>query len=260
LLASIQQPHWLLPLYGLWLLLQKPPDVPGDALRMKRLATEIEPSLRPALVYLTDFYLRPFEPPIEQLFHGDADTDRIAQLFLNHFREFKRTFSRPRVIADVVLRGFVATLDVLLTNHIYLQPTKCDFLASLVWNTVSSRLAGEGLDLPLFREAVAVVQMTSVIDSDSSVIDNICPHLPANTILALLSVRELDDDLKEKPNVTAFAVAHGLNPYAEFVPTPVDTQAVFQIPPDAGTEEWAFVAVPADLLAQCPFLRNRFHS
>jgi hypothetical protein len=101
--------------------------------------------------------------------------------------------------------------------------------------------------------------MTSLIDSDHSLINDICPNLPPSTIFALLSVHELDNDLRQKPDVNRFGVTHQVDLYAEFVPTPLDTQALFEIRSDASTEEWASVAVPAEILAQCQFLRDRFH-
>jgi hypothetical protein len=172
--------------------------------------------------------------------------------------DFGRRCQLPGVTAPTVLGAFYAAFDLALTNRIYMHPTKCDFMASLAWNTFASRVRGHGIDLSMFTEAVAVIQNTAVINDDLSTVAEICPNLPPSTVFALLSVRELDEFLTTKPCLNRFAIAHGVDLYEDFKPLEVDPQAILAVTDGIATDDWDRVVVPAELLEQCPFLKTRF--
>jgi hypothetical protein len=171
---------------------------------MHRFVDIIQPPVEQEFRVFTAHHLAAFGDATSQLFHDSCDPDSVCEAFVRLFKVFRESARIPPIMKSVFCKGMLEALDVSLVNRIYMQSTKCDFMASIIWNTFSGRVREFPkfpIDFDLFTEAVAVIQMTGKIDQDRNRAPEICPHLPMSAILALLSVRELDEDLRTKPDV-----------------------------------------------------------
>jgi hypothetical protein len=258
--VSLPEPLRFVPLYGLFALIQRPP-ISGtfDRQRIERFLVVLERVLNDTFGLFGSGRMRLLEPATKQLFQDGCDPDAACELFVKKMRQIDTELPLPRGLEAFLKRAFVESIDAALVNMIYLHPTKCDFMASLSWNTFAGRVrfnTALPLDFVRFTEAVSVIQMTQLIDDDPKAVNDICPHLPPATVLALLSVREVDDDLRSKPDAGKFARAHGLDLYRDFQPTTVDTKGLFA----SGLDEvrldgWKRITVPDAILRECDFLR-----
>jgi hypothetical protein len=263
LVTSLPERLRFLPLYGLFALVQRPPTLEVlDRDRVARFADAIAPVVADAFAAFADARMAALAPVTRLLFQDGCDADVVSELFVKTLRELQAADRLPPGIAPFVERAFVEWVDAALVNMIYLQPTKCDFMASLAWNSFAGRARFNPV-LPLnfvrFTEAVSVVQMAQVIDDDPAAVKDICPHLPLPSVFALLSVREIDDDLRSKPDVGRFARTHGLGLFRDFQVTAVDTKEIFaEGLTEVALGEWARVKVPEDIFRECECLRSSF--
>jgi hypothetical protein len=259
LLGSIGNEERLFPLLGLSLLLQWPPKIHLDQQRVQRVLSVLSPIIGQSFEAFSTFHLPRFHGPIAQAFRDDTDPDLTCREFVRAFQDFRSLAGIPSVMADIVFEAMVSSVDACLVNRIYMQSTKCDFMASIVWNTFSGHARSftkPPLDFIRFTEAIAVVQMTLAIDANPFIVGDICPHLPRSAILALLSVRELDDDLPRKPDVAKFASVFNLELYADFKPVKIDTSELFIVSKPVATHVWKQTPIPNAIFNDCPFLEN----
>jgi hypothetical protein len=246
-------------MYGLVLLVRRPPSaVVVEPARADSVLASLEELIATGFAAFANFWSASFKGPIGSLFRDDADPQEAGDAFLRQLAEFKERAGFPRIMAELIMKAFHAVLDVTLTNHIYMEATKCDFIASLTWNTVVSRLRIAGVELPIFQDAVSVVQMAAVINEDPATVSAICPNLSLKTVMALLSVRETDTELQQAPDVGKFARFYSLNRDEPVTPIEFDTAQLFQVPEDLSTEGWDEVKLPQKVLERCGFLNSRF--
>jgi hypothetical protein len=257
--SSIPAPERVFPVFGLSLLLQKPPMIPLDQRRVRRFVDVLHQLLEQEFPAFAAHHLAAFDAAASQLFQDSCDPDSAYETFVHLFQAFRQEAKIPPIMKKVFLKGMMEAVDVSLVNRIYMQSTKCDFMASIIWNTFSGRartFAKGPISFDRFTEAVAVIQNTGAIDGDPNRVTDMCPHLPMSAILALLSVRELDEDLTRKPDVVKFASVHGLELYSDFKPVKVDTKALFTADDVVDTRGWVQTPLPQEVFARCPFLRD----
>jgi hypothetical protein len=109
----------------------------------------------------------------------------------------------------------------------------------------------------LFQEAVTVLQMAHVIDRDPLKCSVLCPHLPARTVWAVLSVRRIDDDLKKKPDLDRFAREHRLGTVVA-APLQFDTDHLIDFNDTLPTDNWKDVSIGQGMIQSFPFLAEYF--
>lgn len=115
------------------------------------------------------------------------------------------------------------------------------------------------MDFTKFRQAVAVIQMTAVIDDDPAIAQTLCPDLQPETVLAILRLREKDDDLVHLPDLEYFASHYKLDAKAPFKQLKMNCRNICgaqgQI---VDTHTWKDVCVCSQLFKDFPYLSDYF--
>ena len=251
------------PIFGLVALLHfPPPGISIDRTRATKMANAMSDFMQHEFDLMLSSRVRSFKNAISTLFRKDFDVDATAKMFTDEMKRLHDDGSIPLLMIDAVEKGMVRKLDTVLVATLCSGEHSCNFLSSLAWNTFCSRMRSEGenpMEFTLFTEAVAVVQMTAVIEDNPEVVKDICPHLTPNAVLSILSVRDTDEDLKALPNLKRFAKKFGIDDDEGFVPIPLDARDVLDISKRVlKTDEWKDVIVPENIVENFPFLMDYF--
>ena len=248
-----------LAVFGLYILLLKCQT--GDKFRRARIANMMRDDLVCWLSLYLDSSMKQFAPVRSEIFGAaEFDVDALASRMIDHISELRKSQDTPMVMSSYLVDAIIQRLDTQLVRDMCSSDGQCTFLRSLAWNTFCSRVQSEA-DFVRFREAVAVVQMTQIIDDDPTCVKDLCPHLDPRTVLAILSVRELDDDMKVRPNIAKFSSCFNLQSETDEYVTPFDAEKYLDIrnsfndiPPD----EWKAVCIPSQFFEDFPFLLDYF--
>ena len=250
------------PIFGFCVLLRWPP--PGFTIekrRAERLVDSMKEFMHHEFDLLLEKHVGAFRDAVAQVFRKDFDVDATANMFTQTLKKMRDDGSVPLLMVDVVEKGMVRKLDAVLVAKLCSGDSQCNFFSSLAWNTFCSRMRSQAdmpMEFTLFTEAVAVVQMTAVIEDNPEVVKDICPHLTPNTVLSILSVRETDEDLQTQPNLEKFASKFGIDPDEGFTPIPLDAMDLMDAKERLTTDGWTNITVPNSIVENFPFLMDYF--
>ena len=204
--------------------------------------------------------MQAFTPIISELFgSADFDVDQLSERFTAIMLEVSTRPEIPPLLSSFIYKAVVDRVDVQLVRELCAGQCPCTFIRSLAWNTFCSRVQDKA-DLVRFRDAVAVVQMTAVIVRNPACVHELCPHIDPQTVMAILSVRSLYDDVRTPPDIARFRaclkIQRGNKGCAFDADRLLDISGQFN---DASLDEWRNVCIPGQILDDFPFLPDSFH-
>ena len=264
LLKSLEKYEQFIPLFGLYLLVGNPPhDYNLSISRCNEFCDSFKSILEDSLFKFVDFHTRIFDASITALFKKDADLDQVCTSFISSIQRFNRICQVPSTMTSIVNKALTITLDTVLVNQLVKTPHCCTFIGSLVLNTFCREMREYSvypMEFLYFQEAIAVIQNTSEIDETPSSITRICPHLPTEAIISVLSARQLDEDLKTLPNLRRFSVFNNI--YSTPSQTPIKLNLLSIVDFDCrkiSTENWNNTYIEKEIINENAFLTKYFN-
>lgn len=261
LLASLGPGVSFFPLYGLVALLYQPPAILQINIEK---SSQMADDLINLICYSLQTYLNgmisKLEDKITQVFTNGFDVDTVSKDISSQFNSFTTDGSIPKNMVSVIQKALVNKIDIELTNRLMGQPnTIFDTIHANQWNTFCGKLSDNGIDIVRFHESTSVILMTSVIDEDASKISRMCPHLTAITVKAILEKRQIDEDLKTKPNIEKFAQYYSLNVDEPFKHMALSlSMLIANESKSIYTTKWLKTPIPTQILSDFPYLREYF--
>lgn len=265
LLKSLEKYEQFIPLFGLYLLVGNPPhNFSLSISRCSDFCNGLKSLIEESLFKFVDFHTRIFDASIASLFKKDADLEQVCSSFISSIQRFNRICQVPSSMAEVVSKALTITLDTILVNQLVKTPHCCTFIGSLLLNTFCREMREYSvypMEFLCFQEAIAVIQNTAEIDETPSSINHICPHLPTEAIISVLSARQLDDDLKTLPNLRRFSVFNNI--YSTPSQTPIKLNLSSIIDFDCrkiSTDNWNNTYIEREIINQNGFLSKYLHN
>lgn len=208
---------------------------------------------------IVDRHLDPLLDLSRQLIAGAADPDSLVPSFVAQLKQTTSQISSAPYLTDFFTKRLINALDVHMVEILVSSPLRCTFGNSLQLNTFLTLMSEKNIELPLFREAVLVLQMGTSLCDDPAVADSICPNLPKITIVEILSNQQPDDFMPLPNDTMQFVTAHNVQ-MDQVANLPYDYKGDFsEIENNINTANWKDSKFEQELLDQYDFLKEHFN-
>ncbi|EAY22340.1 hypothetical protein TVAG_378190 [Trichomonas vaginalis G3] len=207
---------------------------------------------------IVDRHLDPLLDLARQLIAGAADPEVLVPSFVESIKQIKTQISSTPFFNEFIAKRIIAALDAHMVEILVSSPLRCTFGNSLQLNTFITMMSDKDIQLPLFKESVLILQMGSSICDDPTLADSICPNLPKQTIVKILSNQQPDDFMPMPNDVMKFVTAHNVA---------MDEQSSIQynykgdfseIESNFKTDNWKSTQFEKELIEQYSFLKAYF--
>ncbi|KAK8896305.1 hypothetical protein M9Y10_014203 [Tritrichomonas musculus] len=236
------------PLYGLSAMLYKPPSkYELNKTRTLQLFNTLQGTTCKRLKILIDCYVNIFEVQVKGIIEHRADPEKTIDDFTRLFDAYLIACQSPKEFESILTRAIISAVDLMFMRKLF-KRKNITFIDTLHWNSFCTCF-GENSSFKLtnFSEAVKVLQMVNLIDTDNNEISNICKDLPPMCIMQLLKLRAVDDTINKAPDIEKFAETYGLDPSIDDfdIDTLIDWNKLLrQSYKSVNTDNWTDVNMP----------------
>ncbi|KAH0792517.1 hypothetical protein GPJ56_003694 [Histomonas meleagridis] len=171
----------------------------------------------------------------------------------------KQIYLLPKII-ELIQQQINNVIDSKLVEQLIETPNKCTFSNAIQWNSFITILDGDySIYLPLFREAVSVLMMSTSLCASPEIKADIIKLLTPLTVLKILEIQKPDELMPVENNVSDFCEYFGLSHDMEFKPINVNYENGFDdeilkcLP-----NEWIQNTFPKEILDEFPFMNMFF--
>ena len=157
-------------------------------------------------------YLFPFieqlNPIIKMIIMNKNPIDFVIHNIQQEFNKIKSNFNQYRpheYFFSIIIEEFDRSLILFLLNN----PQYVSFNNAIFWNSFLTILETESnIELKLFRETSSVIMMCRLLCEEPLKVKDICPNLPIQLVLRLLSSQQPDDIIPFTNDLTKFIQIH----------------------------------------------------
>ena len=153
---------------------------------------------------IVDAQLENLRPIGTELIEGALDNESLVKLFKKELTEASNQVSTIDYLKEFFDERIRIAFQGFLINLLCSSPHRCTFGNSIQLNSFLTMLSDENIELPIFRQAVSVLQMGMAICDDPNSVKDICPLLPKTTVVKLLSTEQPDEFLPMPNDVMKF--------------------------------------------------------
>jgi hypothetical protein len=163
-------------------------------------------------------FLPQFKAIVDRILDTTLDPAAAADQMMERLEDCFRKFMLPSQVALLCQAELVRHIDAHLASVLIRESARCTFGRAMEWNSAittigsQSHLSNTEIPLDLFREAVSVVMMSSVLCADPAAAADFIPHLKPAAILSILAGQKPDDVNPMQNDVTLFASHFKLDP------------------------------------------------
>lgn len=210
-----------------------------------------------------DEYIKSVSKQFKQLAYDfinlSNDPETLAKSFLNKTNDVIKIFDKKEKMKKIIKEQIISAFNSTLIETLIENPSKIMFNNAIQWNSLLTILSNDyQTDFVLFKEVTSVIMMSSAICSSPESKFDICPNLPKEIVLKILTLQKPDDFLPIKNDVASFISYFSLEPQAKVQQIPTTYQKGFEDIFDEMPNEWIQNSFSEQTLNEFTYLNTFF--
>lgn len=200
-----------------------------------------------------------FKPLAYDFINLSNDPERLAKAFLSKTNEVLKTLEKKEKMRNIIREQIIQSFNSILIQALLENPARIVFNNAIQWNSLLTILSNDyQTDFTLFKEVTSVIMMSSSICASPESKFDICPNLPKEIVLKILTLQKPDDFMPVKNDVSGFIKYYSLDPQVQTQQIPVTFQKGFDDILEEMPNEWIQNSFSEQTLDEFTFLNTFF--
>jgi hypothetical protein len=205
-----------------------------------------------------------FHALLDEVVAPDPDVTRAAFTYAQMFRVVETPGALPPALHRVLVNAALARFDAALVERLLEHSELISVLYAAQVKPFTSTVTVSSFQAPivLFDEALAVIMMSHAIcgarEESTALLNEICPHLPKQVVVALLANQAVDDFnpcQNDTASLEAFFAEELVGSYRLVAPI---EEGVAEAVAAMDVTRWKEADIPADAFKELPFFAEVF--
>jgi len=201
---------------------------------------------------------QPLDSIGRKLVNGLSDNEIIRSEIIKCFSSIKSLINAPKPIIDLVSIRILQLFDSHMISFLLESPMRCTLSNAISWNSFLTMIEGDGIYLPLIREAVSIFMMAQVLCTAPETSSEFCPSFPSAIVMKLLANQQPDDFQPRSNDIIAFMKYHNVQ-MGEIPPVPLkEIKDFLSIVEKLDISKWKNMKFDPDTLESFSYLKKFF--